>query len=288
MADGNSTTFEGIELAPEPNFDADLAAVFSADPFKEPAPAAPAAPAAQPAAPAAPAAAPEAPAPQDQIQQALLQQGATLEQIAARLNQPPAQPAAPQRDPREELMNAYRFNLVPEFMTALGSDDPVQRQQAVHLMMQVVATAAHVQMRQEFERRMGEMRQEMQTAWQNQATQATTLASKQDEMRKDFYGRYAHLDNPALRSIVRDTAIELAKLPHFRVNGGYTPALGDAIAERIHTLLPMLKPNGAAPAPQTRQVQPAAPLQFQAGTRPAPAPQPDAEQAAILETIGFT
>jgi hypothetical protein len=104
-------------------------------------------------------------------------------------------------------------------------------------------------------------------------------------MRTDFYGRHAHFDNDFGRRLVVAAAGEVARKNPGKYKG-YTPDLGNAIAEEIYSVMPALRPAApVAPDPNlTRQnPSPAAPVFIPPGARPAQ--QQEGEVEGFLRTV---
>ncbi len=262
----------------------DIFAILNSDPFApaEPEPKAipadpPAGPSQQPAAvePAAPA----APTP-DPVSTALERQTAILEQMAQNQQPVPQPQQPPAQDPRIALMQQYTLQVPPAVLQGLQSEDPAVVTQALQVMMAAPALAVHQRMEQLMTERLAQFEQQFTAKLQ----QTQTVAAKQAEMQKDFYGRYTGLNVPALRPVVVQAAQQLlASDPKWRNAQGYTPEFGDALAAHIAATVPQLATlvQRQAPAAPTPTPQPA--RQFNPGARPAqPSNEPD-----ILSQLGI-
>lgn len=201
-----------------------------------PAPVAPAAPVA-PVVPTTPV--PAAAAPANTVPM-------TVEQLAqlTRDLQQQAQPQQPQQEPT--VKPVYSVQLPDQIFAALDSDDPGTRRSAMNEVFNGFANMVHVGMQNYIHQVVvPHVRQEMSQTY----TQMTT--ARQTE--QDFYGTYPQLDNPVIRNVVQQVAIdyatELNKTGQFK---GPTKEFNTSLAQRVQTLLSSV--TGAPPqqqAPQT-------------------------------------
>ena len=109
----------------------------------------------------------------------------------------------------------------------------------------------------------------------------TTAQQRTEQVRRDFYGAYPHLDNPMLYPVVQQAAAQVAS--HWQSQGkplAWNQEFMGNMAYLIHQVIPMpQQPQQPAPAPA--RVQP--PYSARPGTRP-PAAQPD-EFQDVLNTL---
>lgn len=289
------TSVEGITIPADTGDGLDFFDLLSKDPLASPAPA-PATPAAsapvpgQPTAtqpapvPGQPAPVPGVPAPPPQptaIEQTLLQQGQTLAALAAAQRQP----AAPPVDARQALIQQYTHDVPDDVLNALGSDDPGQRRAGIQAIMTASGVRTHMVVQQLMGQAFQALEQRiMQTVQRTQATQ-----TQQTDMQRDFYGRYPALNDPMIKPVVVQAAqLLLREQPHLAQAGGYTPQLGDAIAQfiaqRAPALAALINPQQPAPTPQPAAQRQGPPAQF--GTTGA-RPPIDQQVESIADMLGI-
>lgn len=214
-------------------------------------------------APPSPAPAPPEPPPAAAptvVEQTLIDQGQTLRELAQQFQQG-KQPAVPQVDPRLALAQEYTVPISPELIEAIRGDDPAQASAAIQALITVPAVLVHQRMVKEletFQSRIGDL-----------VTAKIQELGNVQTMRSDFYGRHAHFNNEFGRKLVVAAAGEVARKNPGKYKG-YTPELGNAIAEEIYAVMPQLRP-APAPTEDTRQnpTPPAPPAFFPSGARPA-------------------
>lgn len=178
------------------------------------------------------------------------QQAALLEQAAKAGVYPPQQPSPlPGRQPEDEfrdLAQQYSFNIPPQMLEALRSENPMDASMALQALLASLGATVHQRILQQVQQQVvpelqGSMQQQMQV--QTQQTQA----------REEFYGRYPQLRPYA--NIVQIVAQQVSQeLPHLT---SWSPELGDYVAHRTALLLqsynPQQQQEQQPPVPQVRQ-----------------------------------
>lgn len=225
---------------------------------------------------APPAGAPGTPAgvapqqPADANTQALALAAERLTTAADRLATPQTQqPGAPQAD----QIPPYLFDIPPQLMEAMNSENPQQRQAAVQHLVAGTARAVHT----EVNKMIGELRQSFPQLIQQQL-QAHTY---RENVRRDFYSKYPMLDNPHLAPTVANiTQQVMGEMVAQGQRPTWSPQMAQIIAERVFSVIPGLKPQAQAPAPPPPRPQP--PQIFTPGSRPV---QGGGIEADIADTL---
>lgn len=205
---------------------------------------------------------------------------AAAQQIAAAADrlQSPQQVAPQNPNQQKDDLPSYLYDIPPQLVDALSSDDRAQRTAALQHVIAGTARAVHA----ELSKVINEMRQSLPQTFQQQI-QAHTY---RQQIRSDFYGRYPALQNEALTPIVSQATQQV--MQEAAMSGRpvvWNAQMAQAIADRVFTAIPALRvQNPQAPAqvvaPQVPQAQP--PHMFTPGSRPAVG---NAVEADIMQTL---
>lgn len=228
-----------------------------------PAPATPAAPTAgapptpqsEPAAPAAAPAASAPAAPDNELATLKAQVQALSQQLAATQAAPQASQAAPAASPPtseqtltpEKLLDYSSVAIHPSVFQAMESDDPTQRQAALHHIIQSTAKLAHERVMAHVDIILGERLQEF--------GQTQQVNSQQKQMLEDYYGAFPDHNDPLNRLIVAQEAQAM-----FTENPtlGWSNETRNALGARVNAKLGKVAAP-AEPDPNPAQPQPATP-----------------------------
>lgn len=235
----------------------------------EPVPAKPAAevdPNAPPATPATPAA-----QPQPNLE------ALTASIVNALETRPAATPTTPET-PAEPPAPKYNLGLPPQVLGMLRSEDPQEFANGMHTVINGIANKLHNDMQEQLQQLATGILQRVPDLVQQHHTTTTT----QEKVASDFYGKYEHLNVPALKPLIQQLGVKVAEARMAKgLSIAWSDELRDELAEAVHTALPQLRP-AAAPQPT---VAPAAKAPFATGggSRPAPSSQPN----EFAEVLGF-
>jgi len=185
----------------------------------------------------------------------------------AQSQQPQQQQVQPgqqsQQQPQEQKFN---FQVPPQFMDGLASEDPNARQYALNGLLNGVAEAVTMQMRQE-------MQQERQTV-QNMVQSSIQETNRMQDVSRDMYGTYPELES--LRSMVQATAQQVGQEnPELQ---DWSPDLRDMIAERISPMVPGLYQK-------VQQIKAQRIGSYAVPQQPGQVPQPLPQQQAIPSSL---
>lgn len=268
----------GPAPAPEPGGDGGQAPssppASPPTPSVAPQPAPPAAPASPPAAPPSPApATPQPPADDPALRMASLEAqiaalSAANEQLRANpqpTGQQPQQPAAPGPEQPAEQPPRYNLSLPEQVTNALIGEDPVQATQAMHWVVNSLATIVHHNLRTEYRKHFddrvnGLVAEAGQSAAEVQ--QATTI----EQAREQYYQKFTDHKNPLIQPIV---ALEAQKLATQYPGLTWGDQFMDSLGARVNAALTELRGGQAAPAAQP-VVPPARPAAMLPASGPAP------------------
>lgn len=161
---------------------------------------------------------------QSQIQ--ALQQ--TMQQMQAQPPQAQPQGRPGYQQPGEQPQMDYNFQVPPQYLAAIQSENPAEAQYALNMLLNNVAQTVTNQIRQENQG----LREEVGGIVQQQMGNYNT----QQEVQRDMYGTYPELQ--PYRHLVQATARELGQ--SMPPNTPWTPELRDQIAERVSPMVPGL------------------------------------------------
>lgn len=198
------------------------------------------------------------PAPQPAAQPSSLDVAAQrLVEAADRLQAP--QQAQPQNQPKDDIP-AYLYDIPPQLLEKLDSENPADRATALQALVQGTARSVHIEVMKQIN--------EVKAALPQIFQQMTQAAEYRAQVRKDFYGAYPVLDNPNLAPVVGQvTAQVFAEMVASGQRPSWSPQVAKTIAERVFTAIPGLR-QVPAPAAQP-QAQQTPPHVFTPGSRPA-------------------
>jgi hypothetical protein len=220
-----------------------------------------------PAAPAAPT--PATPQAQPDLTRLFQEQTAAIKQLVAdKAPEKAAEPAAPK----------YNVGIPPKLLDAMASEDPQERAVATHALVNGIANMVWNDVSAAINAELGKVMQGMPQLMEAHYSARQT----QQQVFDDFYGAYAHLNRPELQPMVLSAAQLVFK--EFTQAGKaiqWNAELRDAIANKIHSAVPALKP---AAAPGGNGAQPAKPrFTPGGGARPSGAPAgPESDMLAVL------
>lgn len=190
--------------------------------------------------------------------------------------QPNQQQQAPANaDGNNDAEMSYQFNIPPQLMRMMDSEDPAERQQGITHFANGVANEVHKNI-------MGQMQQAFTGYVPQLVQQMLQTTTVQKQVFDDFYGKYPELNRPELYPMVQNVGQAVMQETGLKQ---WSPQLRDAIAKRMQAILN----GGAMPTTQAPAPQPTAPQQqpFMAGTTSRPAPAPRTAEDEIAETLGF-
>lgn len=163
-----------------------------------------------------------------QAEVALLRQTmAAMNQAASPAVAPAAPGVAPAPAPGQPPAPTYGFDVPPQYLAALASEDDGIRRQGLNSIMNGVAEAVTQQIRTEMDQRFQAVPQQVQPIL-DQRDRAT-------QINRDMYGTYPELE--PYREYVSAAAQRLQHLPQHQVWG---PMYRDAIAEQLAPMVPGL------------------------------------------------
>lgn len=188
---------------------------------------------------------------------ALVAAAQNLSAAADKLQAPaPSQQQNQQAQPKDDLP-AYLYDIPPQLVDALASENPQQRTAALQTIVAGTARAVHGEV--------AKIINDLRTSLPAQFQQMMQAHQFRETVRRDFYGQYPMLQNEALAPIVgQATQQVLAEAAAAGRGVNWGPHMAKAIAERVFTAIPALR-AGIQQAPQ-------APVQ-QAAPQPQPQPQ---------------
>lgn len=150
-----------------------------------------------------------------------------------------AQPQ-PKDQPEEDQLPEYNFNVPPQLMQAIESEDPAVRKQGIESLLRGVAMAVHRNIRDESNAFQNKRLPDMVNAMIQQSTVAS-------EVHRDFYGKYPELNQPHLRHLVQQVGAEIMQQTR---TTQWSPRLRDAIAARVKQVVQFgPQPSAQPPAP---------------------------------------
>lgn len=203
-----------------------------------------------------------APAPVEPLQSAVQELRQVVQDLPNQLRPPaPEAPMTPETDPwmprdGEKPLNYFEvMSHVPDaVMQNLGSENLLERKQAVAQLMGVAMTISHrLAAKQAVETLRREMSQILPQFVQERIQNYDTA----QQVYKDFYGKYPQLSAPHFRPIVQQ---EAAKLSRQLGVSGWTPEFRDQLGKHVIGMLGQVAPAGMVPqaAPATQTMGPSA------------------------------
>lgn len=222
------------------------------------------------AAPVTPATTPQA-QPTAQLEQLIRDQTAA---ITTALQRPAEKPAAA----TEEAPAKYNLGLPPEVIGLLRSEDEGEFARGMHTVINGISNRIWSDVNAHLDQVIAQRVPAM-------FTEQTNAQSVQQRVATDFYGKYETLRAPELRPLIQSIGVQVA---NERAQAGKTnewsPEIRDAIAEKIFTAIPSLRPPAEQQQQQTPPggTPPKRPFATGTGSRPDTAPDASAEFRELL------
>ena len=190
---------------------------------------------------------PQAPSEVELLRAQLAQQATQMQGLVAQMQALQAQPQQPQQQPyqqpgvaaqrpqvQEDPLPNYQYNMAPQLVEAIRSEDPQQTAAGLSALVSEVATAVHTQLRNEYREWVPKQAQEIaQTTYRQQ----TTNQSERARIRGEFFGTYpqfgqADRNNDLDPLIQQVTASVLAE-----TNLPWGDVVKNTVAARLNTIL---------------------------------------------------
>lgn len=232
-----------------------------------------------PAPAATPAADPNAQNGQPSGEAALIAAAQNLSAAADKLQAPAPAQQQQQVQPKDDLP-PYLYDIPPQLVDALASENPQQRTAALQTIVAGTARAVHGEMLKVIN--------DLRTALPSQFQQMMQAHNFRETVRRDFYGQYPMLQNEALAPIVGQATQQVLAEAAAQGRGvNWGPQMAQAIAERVFGAIPALRAGMQQQQQQQRPVAPPAPQpqpqhMFTPGSRPAAGSTVEAD---ILNTL---
>ena len=224
----------------------------------------------------APAAAPVAPPVQKSSRETELEgQIAALKSVIERSTTQP-QPQAADK-PAGQPEPKYNLAIPEPLIAALRSEEDKDFGLAMNSIVNGIANRIYQDVKAEMSQQAEQLPMKVQEVLHN----VTTAQQRTEQVRRDFYGTYPHLNNPVLYPMVQQAAAQVAA--HWQQQGKpleWNQEFMGHMAQLIHQVIP-LPQQQQQPAPAPARVQP--PYSARPGARP-PAAQPD-EFQDVLNTM---
>ncbi len=166
--------------------------------------------------------------------------------------------------PAEEAPPKYNLALPPQVLSMLRSEDPGEFANGMHTVINGIANKLHMDMQQQMQQVVAGLLQRMPevVAEHHQAT------TTKEQVATDFFGKYTHLDLPAVKPLIQQIGIQVAQKRAAEGKSiAWSEELRDEIAEAVHVAVPQLRP---AQVQQQQQPKPKVPYVAGGGARPAP------------------
>lgn len=180
----------------------------------------------------------QSPAAEDPNLALLRTQLAERDQEINRLRTPIQQPQAPQQPQSGYQGPEFNFQVPPNLLAAIYSEDPLQRTQGLSAMMQGVARAT-------FQTVMGQVQRYYTEQVPAAIREAQANQAQAQQVHQDFYSSFPELSKPELRMLVLGTAQQLIAETGAK---SWTPQLKAALGQRVKAVLGMGTP-AATPVP---------------------------------------
>lgn len=196
-----------------------------------------------------------------------------------------AQPARDEGPSEQELLARYNFQLPPQLMEAIRSDEPGVANQAMTQLVAGIGASVH----RNVEQRAQELIQRALTQYvPHLINQTVGQRETARSVNEDFYGKYKDLNHPELRGVVVSTAAQVAR--ELGINS-WNAQLRDETAKRVYALLNREMPGTTpAPNPNPQPTATAKPgrkpaMTGPARSRPQAAPAGDNSPEAVSDTL---
>jgi len=186
------------------------------------------------------------------------------------------QVVAPSQQPTQP---APKYNLaIPEpLLTAMRSEDDKDFSLAMNSVVNGIANRIYQDVKAEMSQQAEQLPQKVQEVLHN----VTLAQQRTEQVRRDFYTAYPHLQNPMLVPLVQQAAMQVAQTWSAQQRPlAWNQEFMNDMAALIHQVIPYPQQQQPAPQPPAR-VQP--PYSARPGTRPAAAPA--SEFMDVLSTV---
>lgn len=148
----------------------------------------------------------------------------------------PEQPKAPSQSSKSgpesstDDLPPYEFNIPPQLMAMLGSEDLQERTQAVQSMFKGTCQAVHKTVMEAVVRKISEARQEITSSVQADSVSRAAAT----EIHNDYYGNFPTHNNPAIKPLVQRIAVQMQQQTGA---SGWSPDLRNSIGNKVNELL---------------------------------------------------
>lgn len=225
--------------------------------------------------PVAPAPTPTPPVQKTPREMELEGQVAALRSVIEKSSTPQA-PKQAEGKPAEQPAAKYNLAIPEPLLGALRSEDDKDFGLAMNSIVNGIANRIYQDVKAEMAQQAEQLPMKVQEVVHNY----TAAQQRTEQVRRDFYGAYPHLNNPMLFPLVQQAAAQVAS--NWTAQGkplAWSQEFMGEMAQLIHQVIPVPQQQ-QQPAPQApARVQP--PYQARPGTRPAAAP-PD----EFMEMLG--
>lgn len=148
-------------------------------------------------------------------------------------------------DPFKAMPN-YEFNLHDQLITQMNSENPVERKQAIGLLVKGVAQGIHATVMQQ----VAVAVQNLQKTLPQQMQASLTQQQQSQAVESDFYGKFPQLKTKELRSVVGQVFQDLsASGKYSEWNAQLRDDVGAEVIRRLTGILPAAA-SAPTPAPQ--------------------------------------
>lgn len=198
------------------------------------------------------------------LERTVQEQAETLRQLIQQ-----GRPSDAARDePGKGKDTAPKFNLgiPPQILNAIRSDDPTESAAGLHAVINGVANAVWA----ESERMVQTAIQQLTEGFPRVIEQHSAMRDMQRKVHEDFYGKYPMFKSEAFGPLVQNVGVLVGQ--EFAQQGKpiqWGDAMRDAIAERLLTMFPQMRPAAAAAKPgETAETDPKKPRFTAGGSSP--------------------
>lgn len=176
----------------------------------------------------------------------------------------------------------FNLGIPPQLMEAMASEDLQERTLATHALVNGIANAVWNEMTAHLKTELGTLVQGIPQMLEAH----TTVQRTQQQVFQDFYGAHANLNKPEFQPLVLAAAQAVFQdLNNAGKEVAWNAEMRDAIAEKIYSAIPQLRPaaapvktnGGNSPAPAAPRFNPGG------GARPSGGPAgPETDMLAVL------
>lgn len=122
------------------------------------------------------------------------------------------------------VMPDYTFNVNPQLLSMLASEDPNERGQAIAALSQGIAQTVHTQV--------ANMVRQVRDGIPTTITEHVQNHAMQQQVHTDFYGKYPELDRPELKQVVQRAALTIMQQ---QMNMGIQPVWNEQLRDQVAT-----------------------------------------------------